>query len=258
MTCRSARSDVRSHTTPQLASSTSLRLPRWGWVGFSILCIGGSYFAPAVTSAVLMGFAIMAATRRVDSSWDCAISGVLFFCALQAGGNMLHHVLRYERAQLMAGQELWRIVTAHGVHLGWFHVLLNACGLLLCCVLAPDRFRPRRLVFDVLFLATAISLLLAVFSPQVSDYVGFSGVLYGLLVLGLIPSAVRGNFASGGALLITVGWMAWQCLVGPSRTEEQQIGGHIIVDAHLYGVTAAVALLLCEAVSRRCRQGSKL
>lgn len=189
--------------------------------------------------------------------WHCAAAGVLLILALQAGGDAWRLALRFERAPLLQGEQLWRVVTGHLVHLGWAHALLNACGLLLCCALAPTRFTPRRMSLDILWLAVAISLLLLAFSPDVGDYVGLSGVLYGLFVCGLVPTALRGDRIAAAALLTVLGWMAWQAIVGPSSAEEQQIGGRIVAVAHAYGVAAGGLLLAVEAVwRRRSRNGT--
>lgn len=190
--------------------------------------------------------------RRGNATpWRCAMASVLLILALQAGGEAWRLALRFERAPLLQGEQLWRVVTGHLVHLGWVHALLNACGLLLCCALAPARFTPRRLVLDVLWLAVAVSLLLLAFSPAVTYYVGLSGVLYGLFVCGLAPLAWRGDRIAGAALLTVLGWMAWQSIAGPSTAEERQIGGRIVASAHVYGAAAAMLLLAGEAAWRR-------
>lgn len=185
--------------------------------------------------------------------WPTAIAAVSLLFALQAGGDALRHLLRYQRDAVFQG-ELWRLFTAHLVHLGWTHGLLNACGLLLCCGLAPARFTPRRLAADVLLLGAGVSLLLLAFSPHVAHYVGLSGVLYGLFVLGLAPDAARGDRIARLALSAMAGWMAWQLLVGTSAAEERQIGGRVVAVAHLYGMAVAAAMLLAARWRPRPRR----
>lgn len=181
---------------------------------------------------------------------------VLLLLALQAGGDTTRLLLRYERGAVWQG-EVWRLFSAHLVHLGWFHCLLNACGLLLCRSLAPARFGIGRLALDVLLLGAFVSLMLLVFSPEVGNYAGLSGVLYGLFVLGLAPAAVQGDRIGLVALLTVLGWMAWQFIAGPSVAEEKQIGGHIVAVAHLYGVIGAVLMLALERSWRLCVAGNR-
>ena len=151
--------------------------------------------------------------------------------ALQAGGEPVRMALRFERIAIADG-EFWRLLTGHVVHLGWTHLALNLAGLALCAAMSPFLFRPR-LVWMTALLAINISMLMLVFSPQVSDYVGFSGVLYGLFVCGLWPQ--RRDPAMAAALLLVVGWMVWQWLGAPMAAEERLIGGTIVSIAHVHG-----------------------
>ena len=139
-------------------------------------------------------------------------------------------------------QEGWRLVSAHLVHLNLYHALLNIAGLWLCYAFAPELFS-RTLVVKILCLAVGISLCLWFFSPEMLPYAGFSGVLYGLFVLGLLPRAVQKDWRAALALVVISGWMLWQLLVGTSPAEEQLIGGRIASEAHLYGYGLAVFML---------------
>lgn len=182
-----------------------------------------------------------------------AAFAALLLVALQAAGDAPRLLLRYERDPVLHG-ELWRLFSAHLVHLGWAHALLNACGLLLCAWIAPARFGAARLVGDGLWLGGCVSLLLLACSPQVAHYVGLSGVLYGLFVLGLAPSAFKGDRIALLGLTTVLGWMAWQLVAGPSAAEERQIGGPIIAVAHLYGVVGAVGLLAVQRLRAHRRR----
>lgn len=174
-----------------------------------------------------------------------ALAGAALLLALQAGGDPLRLWLRYDRQAVLSG-ELWRLVTAHLVHLGWAHALLNAAGLLLCAVLAPGAFVPGRvgrLCLQLAGLGLGVSLMLLALSPQVAHYAGLSGVLYGLFVVGLAPAARRREPPAVAALLLLAAWMLWQWVAGPSADEERVIGGRIITVAHLYGMAAAALIV---------------
>ena len=159
------------------------------------------------------------------------LAGLLL--VLQAGGHGIKEFCLYSRGALLH-EEWWRLLTSHFVHLGWAHTALNAAGVLLCCALAPQLFN--RLVWlKTAMLAIGVGLLLWLLSPSVGNYMGFSGVLYGLFALGLAPQAWRGNRSAALALAFTAGWMLWQWMVSPSSAEEALIGGNIIGVAHVYG-----------------------
>ncbi|KAF1020933.1 MAG: hypothetical protein GAK30_02212 [Paracidovorax wautersii] len=175
--------------------------------------------------------------------WPLALCGLM--ALLAAAGDAPRLALRYDRAALADGQ-WWRLLTAHAVHLGWAHALLNMAGVGLCAVLAPALFRTRSLAVLLLLLALGVSGLLWLGSPQVSNYAGFSGVLYGLFVAGLWPQ--RRDPLALLALAVVAGWMLWQWLGRPLAAEEQMIGGHIVSAAHVYGVAVAAAWLAARAV----------
>ncbi len=63
--------------------------------------------------------------------------------------------LQYERDAL-AHFQWWRLFSAHLVHLGWVHALLNCAGLALLWVLFAREFPPRRWLWILLMAATAI------------------------------------------------------------------------------------------------------
>ena len=68
-------------------------------------------------------------SRTIHDKWLLCLAVALV--ALMAAGwpdGLVH--LRYDRSGLIDG-EVWRVVTAHLVHLNRLHLLLNLLGLLL-------------------------------------------------------------------------------------------------------------------------------
>ncbi|WP_454722474.1 MULTISPECIES: rhombosortase [Cupriavidus] len=186
----------------------------------------------------------------------CALATLLLL-ALQAGGEPLRLALRFERAAVLDGQ-WWRLFSAHAVHLSLAHCLLNIAGLWLAAAWTPGGFGARALLARWLLLGGGISaLLLAV--TAVPDYVGLSGVLYGLFVMALLPQAWRGDGPAALALAGVAGWAAWQWLDGPAAAEERLVGGHIVAAAHLAGMALALGWLGARRLAARngpaCRSG---
>lgn len=173
------------------------------------------------------------------------VTAVVLTGALQALSPAWHELLRYDRHAVLQG-ELWRLWTGHLVHLGWVHWALNACGLVLCCLLADAPPQPRTLLRQVGVLSLGISVLFLLLVPSLERYVGLSGVLYGLFVLALWPGVRRGDPVSITALCAIVGWLGWQWMAGPARSEMELIGGNIIVQAHGFGVGCALAMLAAQ------------
>lgn len=190
-----------------------------------------------------------ATERPSPASGRRALLLVALLLLLPLGGEGLQLACRLDTAPLALGQ-WWRLLTAHLVHLGWTHAALNAVGVLLCWALAPavfDRALPLRLGG----LALGISLCLWAFTPQVLPYVGLSGVLYGLFVLGLVPQLRRRDPIAALALLLILGWMLWQWAVGTPATEEALIGGRVVSQAHRFGAVLALLWLALAALARR-------
>ena len=169
-------------------------------------------------------------------------AAIVLLGVLQALPQAWHEVLRYDRHAVLQG-ELWRLWTGHLIHLGWMHWALNACGLVLCGVLADAPPKPRTLLRQVFVLSLAISVLFVLLLPTLSYYVGLSGVLYGLFVLVLWPGVLRVDPVSVAALCAVLAWLASQWILGPDQREMDLIGGTIIVQAHGFGVLCAAVML---------------
>lgn len=192
---------------------------------------------------------------RGAAGWALPATLVAVILALQATGEPALLGLRYERAAVIDGQ-VWRLLTAHLVHLDWAHALLNAAALLLCCYILPKLRAPGALAMLLLPAALAVSGGLLLLDPNIAWYVGLSGVLHGLLAGGAL--AERGWLR--WALLAILGLkLAYEQGVGPEPVAEALVGGRVILEAHAYGTAGGVVGALVQAVvrSRHCRIRSR-
>lgn len=158
--------------------------------------------------------------------------------------------LRYEREAVLDGA-IWRAFSGHLVHLGWAHLGLNLAALLVLAFgFGLGAERPGRFWLRVSVLATGVAAGLLVASPQVSWYVGFSGILHGLVVVAAAADWERQRWISVALLGgLTVKLVAEQLAGAPAATA-QLTGGAVVVDAHLYGAITGAALALAERVRR--------
>jgi rhomboid family GlyGly-CTERM serine protease len=179
----------------------------------------------------------MSFTFKTYLGWITLVSIMLLlqFWSLQPS-------LSYSQTALQSG-EIWRLILAHFVHLSWAHTILNIAGLTLCTLLNPNIFRPK-LIIQLIFLSVGISLMLWSFSPNIENYVGFSGILYGLFVIALWP--LRKNLISLLMLFGVIFWAVFQWRFGVPTTEEEIIGGQVITIAHLYGLVLAMVWIFIE------------
>ncbi len=177
---------------------------------------------------------------RPPASWWPALALAGLMLVLQAGGAPVRAALRYERAAVLGGQ-IWRICSAHFVHLSWTHCLLNLAALALCVVLARGTPPARSWWATTLVLAAGVGSLLLLAAPEVPNYVGFSGVMYGLFVCVLLPQSRQGDRLALILLLLLLARIVWQLVWASPLAEFELIGGSVVAQAHLYGAACGMA-----------------
>ncbi|WP_455206612.1 rhombosortase [Kaarinaea lacus] len=143
--------------------------------------------------------------------------------------------LRFDRNAIFSG-EIWRLFTGHLAHLSWSHLLMNLLGLALVWGLF-DRYLPtKRWLHVMIFGAFGISLLLLVVDSHLLYYVGLSGVLHAMFLVGcLYDLRITGRWDAKLLLVIIIVKLLWEQLVGPLPGSEITAGGSVVVDAHLFG-----------------------
>jgi len=150
---------------------------------------------------------------------------------------------RYERDWTSTGQ-IWRLVSAHWVHVGWIHLLFNGLGLVICVSLTTPGWSIRRWFTSSLIMAIGISLMLNLYNDDVRDYAGYSGVLYGLYVLAAISLFARDRLVAGLIIAAILVKVVMEQLDLYTFDTGDIIGARVIIDAHLYGLLMAIACAL--------------
>ena len=153
---------------------------------------------------------------------------------------------RYERDWSSTGQ-VWRIVTAHWVHVGWIHLLLNGLGLVVCVSLTTPGWSIGRWLVNSTTMAIGISIMLTLYNPEVVDYAGYSGVLYGLYVLAAFSLFPRDRLVAVMIIAAIVIKVIMEQFSFYDFNSGDIIGARVIVDAHLYGLLMAFAIALIWA-----------
>lgn len=187
--------------------------------------------------------------NRISMQWNHGLwlFILLLSAYLQASGNMPNW--RYDQA-LIDGGDYWLLLSGNIVHLNWAHWGLNIAGLAIVAFF----FSGYGSVFHWLFVISVSAVFVGVglywFNPEVTTYVGLSGVLHGLFIYGGLRE-IRFYPASGYALLfILVGKLIWEVFYGAVPGSEELTAGRVITDAHLYGAIggglAAVLLRLFD------------
>ncbi|MCJ7555704.1 MAG: rhombosortase [Gammaproteobacteria bacterium] len=169
----------------------------------------------------------------------------------QAGGHSWQELLEYQRTGLEKGQ-LWRLFSAHLVHLGWAHALMNIVGLGLLIALFGMQTSPRVLVLLLAVSALAVDAGLWFLHPELQWYVGLSGALHGLLAGLLLLQWTTWNRRYRWLILLLSVKLAWEFVVGPLPVTAEIAGGPVVSQAHLFGALGGMlAALVISVVTGR-------
>jgi rhomboid family GlyGly-CTERM serine protease len=185
--------------------------------------------------------------RRSTNLRHCWIGFGIFALTsllLELGGDGVRQALAYNRTALEAG-EYWRLLTAHFVHLGLTHLLLNLAGLALVVWIVGHAYSWSRWLIVVILSIVAIDAGFWFLAPELNWYVGVSGLLNGFLAAGLVIGVADRERESIGLAVIVLAKLSWEQINGPLPGSISTSGGAVVVDAHVYG---AVGGLLAAAL----------
>lgn len=165
------------------------------------------------------------------------LSALFLLLALLPAAN---HWLDYRR-ELIAGGEFWRLFSGHFTHLNLAHAVMNAAGLLLVsCLFVRELSRPQWWAL-VLGAPGFISAGLWLRQPDLLGYAGFSGVLHGLIYLGVVRLLPSAPVLAGVILVLLVGRQVWeQTAAYNPEYLRHWIEGRVMPDAHLFGAVAGL------------------
>ncbi|MDD3591797.1 MAG: rhombosortase [Sulfurovum sp.] len=163
--------------------------------------------------------------------------------ALQMLPLALHDGLYYHAEQMPSAlYYLW--LTPHLLHLSTVHYLVNILSLGVVLFTFRSVFTPLGFFLLFGFSGLMVTLGLWSFSPDVDEYAGMSGVIYGLLSAGLLRSAKTYPFLSWSVLSLIAGKTVYEQFDGPHLSIQNRLGEVVIVDAHLYGFVAGLIFVL--------------
>jgi len=168
----------------------------------------------------------------------CVVSSLAFIFDRQAAQLFI-----YNRDLISQGQ-LWRLFSGHFLHTNGYHLLLNLAAIVLLWALHGQFYQ--YLSYALLFIISALttSLGLYLFSPDLHQYVGLSGVLHGIFVFGAIMDIH--NKEKTGYLLFVGVWLKiiHEQYSGPSKDIAALIEANVAIDAHLWGAVGGLLFSL--------------
>jgi len=182
---------------------------------------------------------------------------VLFILALALVPRHVSESLAFDRSAITSG-EWWRLVSAHFVHLSLNHAVGNLFGLGLVAYIVQRSVSALPLACWLLWCCAGVSMGLWWFAEDLQRYVGFSGVLHGLLLLAIFFSnhySRRFAWLFGAVIVAKVLWE--QTPLYDDMAMFDLIGGRVEARAHLWGAMAGgVGVLVAGLRKMSVRSGT--
>ncbi|MBB6542456.1 rhombosortase [Thalassotalea piscium] len=167
------------------------------------------------------------------------IIGPLVIMLLAALAFIFNHELSHSfnfNRELITQDHWWLFITGHLFHTNDMHLVLNCAAVFLLWALHGQFFTWQSYLTIWLLLALGTSIGLYIFSPEIISYVGLSGILHGLFVIGAYKD-IQVHEKTGYVLIVAVlVKVAYEQVYGASEEVIQLIEANVAIDAHLYGV----------------------
>lgn len=164
---------------------------------------------------------------------------------LIAASAILHYfdlgsILRYDRDLILAG-EWYRLISANFVHLNTTHLVLNMLGIALILIFFSTHLELYQWLILIIISSLFVSFNLLLFNTDVLYYVGMSGVLHSLFIVGAVIE-IRLFPISGWLLsvVLTLKVAQEQLLNDSMLAADSMMGGYVLVDSHLYGAITGI------------------
>jgi rhomboid family GlyGly-CTERM serine protease len=161
--------------------------------------------------------------------------------------------LRFDREGI-AGGEVWRLVTAHLVHIGPSHLAMNLLALAILTVVLPALRTWRQWLLVSLASALFIDCGLYFFHPSVAWYVGLSGVLHGIWSAGVLLALQERRFEATPLAILLLLKLGYEGLFGGIPLSGEVAAGPVVAQAHAWGAAAGIACTLGPIAVRRIRR----
>jgi rhomboid family GlyGly-CTERM serine protease len=151
--------------------------------------------------------------------------------------------MRFDRDSISQGH-VWLLITGNLLHNNWSHLALNMAGLALAAIFFSSYMSVLAWLVLSLWSALIVGLGLFYFNPDVFWYIGMSGVLHGLFVVGGWYEFRRFKVSGFVLLVLIAAKLIWEQSSGAMAGSESLVGGQVVTDAHLYGWIAGVVFLV--------------
>jgi rhomboid family GlyGly-CTERM serine protease len=152
--------------------------------------------------------------------------------------------LMFDRTAIDNGQ-VWRLLTAHFVHLSPAHMFGNALGVVLLAYIAGNYLNNLVGFWLLVWCVLVVGVGLYGYADYLQRYVGLSGVLHGLLLVAPFVSKFYSRRIAICFLVVIVSKVIWeQTSFYDDMSMAEVIGGRVETNAHLLGMLAGLVFLM--------------
>lgn len=185
------------------------------------------------------------------------VKAILIFTILLFLLQSFQNQLVWNRPEIEAGQ-WYRIITGNLIHSNYPHLFLNLAGLWIAGLLFVDSMNSKTFLLSTIILSLFVGLGLYYFSTDLMKYYGFSGVLYGLFIVGGTSLILQKDYITGFLLYLFIGGkIIWDSLYGASKSSAELIGVPVAVDAHISGAVGAILISLALYLTHYYKKTAK-
>ena len=185
------------------------------------------------------------------------VKAILIFTILLFLLQFFQNQLVWNRPEIEAGK-WYRIITGNLIHSNYPHLFLNLAGLWIAGLLFVDSMNSKTFLLSTIILSLFVGLGLYYFSTDLMKYYGFSGVLYGLFIVGGTSLILQKDYITGFLLYLFIGGkIIWDSLYGASKSSAELIGVPVAVDAHISGAVGAILISLALYLTHYYKKTAK-
>jgi len=155
-------------------------------------------------------------------------------------------LLNFDRSKIAQG-EVWRLFTNVFTHSNLFHLLLNCASVILIWSIFHPELRVKLSIFVTVYTGIFVGICLYYFE-SLEQYVGFSGALYGIIVIACYIAAQKGDKLALGLMLIVIARIIYQQYEGPAESLTELIESRVAIESHLYGIYSALLWIMTDLI----------
>jgi len=178
----------------------------------------------------------------ITKSLKPLILGILVLSIIVLVAQLFQSDLVFYRDNINTGQ-WWRIISGNFVHSNYPHLFMNLAGLWVFGFLFIDSLSLKTFLTSILLLSFSVGFGLYFFDLNLQKYYGFSGILYGLFLVGASTAIFKKDYLTGIAVaIVVIAKIIWDLFNGGSASSAELIGIPVAIHAHLYGALGAIAI----------------